>query len=467
MTLTSGMDMTRGPLLGKILLFSLPLMATNILQMMFNAADIIVVGQFAGYTSLAAVGSTAPTIYLFINLLIGFSIAVNVLVANYVGAGNKDREIFLTLHTAMTIGIFGGILFGLIGILVTPWVLEVMQTPGDVIGKAILYLRIYFVSTPFLMIYNYGTAALRAIGDTKRPLIFLVISGITNVILNLFFVIQLNMDVAGVGWATVISQVVSAFLTVRCLSHENGPWKLHPRYFCLDRRTLYELCRIGIPAGLQACMFSLSNVVIQGAINTFGSVIVAANSAAMNVENFLYIGLNAFHQAGMTFISQNLGAGKWERIKKIFLTCEALVISLGLLESAAVIFWAPDMIEIFNNDIHVIGIGADRLYRIATLQVIFGIADVLVGCIRGFGISTVPMVINLLGTCVFRLVWISRLSLPDDGIHLVYLSYPISWTIIVIALAIYWVYLYRRTEKTVMKKRELIKAKAVSAEKQG
>ncbi len=464
MASVSGMDMTHGPLLGKILSFSIPLMATNWLQMLFNAADVIVVGQFAGYTSLAAVGSTAPTIYLFINLLMGFSIAVNVLIANYVGAGSRDRDIFLTLHTAMTVGLVGGILFGLIGIAAAPWILEKMQTPGDVIAKATLYLRIYFVSAPFIMLYNYGTAALRAIGDTRRPLLFLVLSGIVNVILNLVFVILFHMDVAGVGWATVISQLASAGLTVRCLAREQGPWQFHWRRLCFDRHSFYELCRIGIPAGLQACMFSLSNVVIQGAINTFGSVIVAANSAAMNVENFLYIGLNAFHQASMTFISQNLGAGKWERIKKIFVECEAIVIVLGLLETGIVLLWAPQLIAIFNPDVYVIGIGADRLYRIATLQFIFGVADVLVGSIRGFGISVVPMLVNLFGTCVFRLVWIRYLSAPDCGIHLIYLSYPISWTIILVILAVYWAYLYHKTGRLIARKRSMLSGKEPSCQ---
>lgn len=436
------MDMTQGPLLKKILVFSLPLMVTNLLQMLFNAADVIVVGQFAGFTSLAAVGSTGPIIYLCTNLLIGFSVGVNVLVANYVGAGNKEQNIFLTLHTAVTLGLFGGILLGAVGFMAAPLILTAMATPPDVYGKTLLYLRIYFLGTPFVMLYNYGTAVLRAIGDTKRPMLFLIISGITNLVLNLFTVISLGWDVAGVGTATVVSQALSAVLVLGCLSRERGPWQYHWRCLIIDRRTLWDLARIGIPAGLQACMFSISNVVIQGAVNSYGSVVMAANSAGNNIGNFLYIAMNSFHQAALTFISQNRGAQKWDRIKKVAVTCLVCVFILGTVAAVLINIFAAPLIHIFNTDPRVVEAGVQQLHWNITLYAVFGLADVLVGCIRGFGITLAPMLINLLGTCAFRVLWILWIQVPSVPVTYVYASYPMSWTVILVILAAYWKYLY-------------------------
>ena len=437
------MDMTQGPLVGKILRFSLPLMVTNLLQMLFNAADVVVVGQFAGYDSLAAVGSTSSIICLFTNLLIGLGVGINVLIANFVGAGNRQKDIFLTLHTAITVGAVGGVVLGALGFVLTPWILRLVSTPADIFAKTVLYLRIYFLGSVFVMLYNYGTAVLRAIGDTRRPLIFLLISGLTNVVLNLYFVIGLGWDVAGVGVATVISQLLSAFLVLRCLSREKGAWRYHWKCFFVHRQSLYEICRIGIPAGIQACLFSLSNVAIQGAINAYGSIIVAANSAAANIENFLYIAINSFHQASMTFISQNLGAGKWARVKKVAATCLTLAFFLGLFEGLCMLLWSPQLMELFNGNPQVIAAGTVRLHWVGALYVIFGCADVLVGSIRGSGITMGPMLINLLGTCLFRLVWIWYIKAPAVPVEMVYLSYPISWVLILIALSFYWVYVYR------------------------
>lgn len=443
----SGIQMTEGPLLGKILLFSLPLMVTNLLQMLFNAADVVVVGQFAGYGSLAAVGSTSATVYLFTNLLIGLGVGVNVLVAHAVGAGHREKEISDVLHTSVTLGIFGGILLGAVGFGAAPWILQEMSTPADIYPKTLLYLRIYFVGTPFVMLYNYGTAVLRAIGDTRRPLVFLLISGLCNLFLNLYTVIVLHLDVAGVGIATVISQLLSAVLVLGCLSREQGPWQYHWKRLMVDKTALREISRIGIPAGLQACLFSLSNVVIQGALNAFGSVVVAANSAGANVENFLYIAMNSFHQASMTFISQNLGAGKWDRVKKVAKTCLSLTVLLGIAEWFCMEFWSPDLIRLFNGDAAVVKEGVNRLHWVGRWYVLFGCADVFIGSIRGFGITWAPMLINLLGTCAFRLLWIGVLDIPKCGVEMVYLSYPLSWILILIVLAGYWALLLRRYGK--------------------
>lgn len=438
------LDMTHGPLLGKILLFSVPVMLTSLLQVAFNAADVIVVGQFAGYSSLAAVGSSTSTIFLFINMLVGISVGVNVLIANYVGAGDKDREISHALHTAMTVALVGGLIMGSVAIIFIPYVLHWMSTPPDVYDKALLYMRIYFSGTLFLMAYNYGTAALRAIGDTERPLFFLIISGVTNVVLNLIFVIFLKLDVAGVALATIISEALSAFLVLRCLSKETGPWRFDVRRLAIHRNALYDLCRIGVPAGIQACLFSLSNVVIQGAINTYGSLVVAACGAAANIENVMYILMNAFHQASMTFVGQNLGAGKWERVKRVVTICVSLVTCVGIMEAIAARLWAPEMIGLFNSNPDVIAYGVERLLWVTAPYFVFGIADVLVGSIRGFGISVAPMVVNLFATCVFRLGWIAYLGAPNCPFSLVYLSWPISWVILLTVLSSYWFYLYHK-----------------------
>ena len=440
---TSSLDMVRGPLLGKIIRFSLPLMLTNLLQMLFNAADVVVVGRFAGYASMAAVGSTSSTVYLLTNLLMGLGIGVNVLVAQYAGRGGRDREISRILHTAMTLGTVGGILLALGGFLASGWILEWMRTPIDIFAQTRLYLQIYFLGTPFVLQYNYGTAVLRAVGDTRRPLYFLLASGLLNLFLNLLFVIVLHWDVSGVGLATVLSQLVSAVLVLRCLARETGPLHYHWHWFLLDGKALKEIARIGIPAAVQAMLFSLSNVVIQGAINLFGSVVVAANSAGSSIENFLYVSMNAFHQAGMTFIGQNLGARKWERVDRVIRICLGLTLVLGIGEGILIRNWAPELLSLFNQDPAVIRAGTVRLHWAAQWYVIFGLADILVGCIRGFGTSVGPMVINLLGTCAFRLWWIHHLALPQCGVEMVYLSYPISWILILIALTGYGIFLYK------------------------
>lgn len=447
MTSRSSMTMTSGPLLGKILWFSLPLMVTNLLQMLFNAADVVVVGQFAGFDSLAAVGSTSATVYLFTNLLIGLGVGVNVLVAHAVGAGEKGKTISAILHTAVTVGLFGGVIAGAIGVAAAPWILQQMATPTDIYAKTLLYLRIYFLGTPFVMLYNYGTAVLRAIGDTRRPLVFLLISGLCNLLLNLYTVVVLRWDVAGVGIATVISQLLSAVLVLGCLSREQGLWQYHWKRLIVDWPALQEMARIGVPAGLQACLFSLSNVVIQGALNAFGSVTVAANSAGANVENFLYIAMNSFHQASMTFISQNLGAGKWQRVKRVAKTCLGMTVVLGIGEWFCMEFFAPDLIQLFNGNAAVVAEGANRLRWVGRWYIIFGCADVLIGSIRGFGITWAPMLINLLGTCAFRLLWIGFLDIPKCGVEMVYLSNPLSWILILLILVGYWALLVRKYER--------------------
>ena len=440
----TSMDMTRGPLLGKILLFSLPLMASNVLQLLFNAADVVVVGRFAGHASLAAVGSTVSVIFLFINMLIGLSVGVNVVIARYLGMDGYGREISKTLHTAVLVALAGGIALGAAGIAAAGRVLDLISVPDDVRPLALVYMRLYFVGTPFNMLYNYGAAALRAKGDTRRPLLFLLISGVVNVVLNLIFVIPLQMNVAGVALATVTSQALSACLILRCLSRSGDALCFSWNRLCLDKRSLVDMARIGIPAGVQSCLFSLANVSIQSAINSYDSIIMAGSSASENIENFLYSSMNAFHHACQTFTSQNVGAGRYDRIPRIVGACLLCVFVLGVAQSALAVCFAHPLISIYNSEPAVIAAGAQRMAIIAAPYAVFGMADVLVGAIRGSGVPIAPVVINLLCTCAFRLLWIHFLDTGKVGVAWVYSAFPITWVLLFVALSVFWLFLWRR-----------------------
>lgn len=444
---TYAMDMVHGPLLKNILFFSLPLMASNFLQLLFNAVDVIVVGRFAGYGSLAAVGSTSSIVYLITNLLIGISVGVNVVVARYLGMGQHEKEISNAIHTSVLVALVGGTALGCVGLFLSRWMLTLVSTPADIFEKTLLYLRIYFVGSPFIMLYNYGAAALRASGDTRRPLLCLTISGIMNLILNLLFVIIFHMDVAGVGIATVLSQALSAGLVLRYLCCAENAFRFSWKNLRMDWAIFRHLAHIGIPAGLQSCMFSLSNVVIQGAINSYGSVVMAGCSAGTNIENFLYTSMNSFHHACQTFVSQNMGAGRYERIRPIVRICLISTLVLGIVQSGAVVWFAPELIGIYNSDPTVVAEGTIRLYIVATLYVVFGLADVLMGAIRGYGYPIAPVIINLLGTCVFRIIWIGLLDTSKCGVEWIYASYPLTWFIILVALTIFWVWLRRKNQE--------------------
>lgn len=443
------MDMTSGPILGKILLFAIPLMASNVLQILFNSMDIVVVGRYAGYNSLAAVGSTASIVNLFTNLLIGFSVGVNVIVARYFGQGSHEREISQVVHTAVLLAIVGGAALGVVGITAAPWMLRMMDTPEETFYLTLLYLRIYFIGTPAVMLYNYGAAALRAQGDTQRPLAYLTASGVLNLILNLIFVICFHMDVAGVALATIISQSLSALLVVRCLCRTEGALHLSLRELRMDRKSLKSIAYVGIPAGFQGCLFSLSNVVIQGAVNSYGSIVMAGSSAAYNIENFIYVSMNAFHNACQTFISQNVGAGRYERISPILRRCLACQMTLGAAMCAFALVFDRQLIGIYNSDPAVIDAGCQRLTILVTIYIIFGMADVLTGAIRGYGVPIAPVIINLLGTCVFRVLWINLLDTSTMSVAYVYASYPMSWSITFVALSVCWLWLRHREKKRI------------------
>lgn len=434
----NSIDMVTGPLLKNLLLFSLPLMATNILQLLFNAADVVVVGRYASYASLAAVGSTTSIVNLVVNLLIGISVGVNVLIARYLGAGDRSNEI------SAAVALIGGIVLGGIGCMAAEWILRAVSTPEDIFNLALTYLYIYFAGTPAIMLYNYGAAALRARGDTRRPLIFLTISGVVNVALNLFFVIACRMDVAGVALATVISEALSALLILTCLTHADDELHFSWRQLRIDRRSLIQMFKIGIPAGIQSCLFSLSNVAIQGAINAYGSVVIAGCSAASSIEGFIYVAMNSFHQAAQTFMSQNIGAGKYERIRGILKRCILCTVVTGAVLSALSLLLNEPLLRIYNEDPLVIAAGGVHLYMVATLYFIFGIADVLIGAIRGCGSPVAPVVINLLCTCALRLLWVAVIDTSTMSVGLVYASYPTSWLLLLIVLTLCWHRLYRK-----------------------
>jgi len=422
------MDMCSGPLLPKLLAFALPLMASSVLQLLFNAADVIVVGKFAGDASLAAVTSTTSLINLLINLFMGLSIGTNVVVAQALGGGDTDR-VRRTVHTSIILSLVCGVGLGIFGIAMARILLELMSSPENVIGLSTLYLRIYFLGMPASLTYNFGSAILRADGDTRRPLNFLTIAGVINALLNLLFVIVFKLDVAGVALATVISQYISAFLVLRCLLEETGALHLNLRELSIDKQTFLAIIRVGLPAGFQGVVFSLSNVVIQSSINSFGDIVMAGSGASANVEGFVYVGMNAFYQTCLTFTSQNYGAGKLRRVDQVLLWCQALVVLVGLLLGNLAYFFGKSLLGIYSNTADVVAQGLIRLKYIGVPYFVCGIMDVMVGSLRGLGWSVTPMVVSLLGACGLRLVWVATVFQIYHTPECLYLSYLVSWII--------------------------------------
>jgi len=441
-------DMCNGPILKKMLVFALPLMLSSILQLLFNAADIVVVGRFAGDESLAAVGSTSSLINLLTNLFIGLSVGSNVLVARYFGA-KKLEELKQTVHTSMTLSLIGGVALTIIGVAGAPVILTWMQSPPKVISLAIIYLRVYFIGMPATMVYNFGSSILRATGDTKRPLYYLTIAGVVNVVLNLIFVIVFRWGVFGVGIATVISQVISAALVVRCLLREQNAIRLDLRYLGINKGKLLQIMQIGLPAGFQGMLFSLSNVVIQSSVNTFGATIVAGNSAAANLEGFVYVGMNAFYQAAISFMGQNVGAGKYNRVNRILYSAQICVIVIGFALSTAIRGFAGPLLGLYTDSPAVVAAGTARLNIICVTYFLCGMMDVMVGALRGLGYSIAPMIVSLLGACAFRLVWIATIFQVErfHVIETVYYSYPISWALTFAAHLVIFIIVRNRLKK--------------------
>ncbi len=422
------MDMCNGPLLSKILLYAVPLIASGILQLLFNAADMVVAGRFAGNVALGAVGSTSSLINLLINLFIGMSVGTNVLVAHFYGA-NRKEELGQTVHTSIALSLISGVILGIAGFCLAGPLLSLMGTPDDILPHAVIYMQIYFIGVPGMLLYNFGSAILRAVGDTKRPLYYLLFAGVINVLLNLFFVIVLQIGVAGVALATILSQFVSAALVIRCLIKEEGAYHLDIRSIRLYPDKMIRILRVGLPAGFQGAMFSISNVLIQSSVNSFGSIAVAGNTAALNLEGFVFNAMNAFHQTALSFTSQNMGANKLDRVKKIMWTCLGCVTILGMGMGFAGLYFANGLLSIYSTDAQVVAYGYQRLLIIMSTYFLCGIMDVMVGSIRGMGYSIMPMMVSLLGVCGLRVVWIFTVFTFSKSLQVLYISYPVTWTV--------------------------------------
>ena len=441
-------DMCSGAILPKMLQFALPLMLSSVLQLLFNAADIIVVGRFAGDNSLAAVGSNTSLINLLVNLFIGLSVGANILAARFYGSGDRTG-LRQTVHTAMMLGLVSGCVLAVVGALGARTVLTWMQCPPEVLDLAALYLRIYFLGMPATMLYNFGAALLRAVGDTRRPLYYLFIAGVVNVALNLFFVIVCQLDVAGVALATVISQCISAFLVVRCMMREQGGVHLELRELRFWPVRLRQILQVGLPAGFQGILFALSNVVIQSSVNLFGNTVMAGNAASSNIEGFVYVSMNAFYQANISFTSQNLGAGRIERIRPILLWAQGCTAVTGLALGGLVALFGQRLLGIYSESPDVIAAGMNRLVIICMAYFLCGMMDTMVGSLRGIGYSVMPMLVSLMGVCALRLVWIATIfQMP--AFHTpagIYWSYPVSWAITFLTHLICFVLAYRRLKR--------------------
>ncbi|MDD6033366.1 MAG: MATE family efflux transporter [Oscillospiraceae bacterium] len=440
-------DMCSGPLLPKILRFSLPLMLSGMLQLLFNAADMVVVGRFSGSEALAAVGSTGSLVNLLINVFMGLSIGTNVLVARFYGARDAGN-VSETVHTSVLLSLVCGVFLIFVGFFVAPPLLELMGTPEDVLSQAVLYIRIYFAGMPVIMLYNFGSAVLRALGDTRRPLYFLVIAGVANVLMNLFFVIVLKMGVAGVALATVLAQAISAGLVTLCLIRSDGIYRLQLKKLKIHKEKLLAMMQIGLPAGLQGAIFSISNVLIQSSINSFGSVAMAGNTASSNIEGFVYTAMNSLYQANLSFTSQNMGAKKYSRINRIALICVGIVTVVGLVLGVGATLVGRSLLGIYSSDPAVIEYGIARMRIIATLYFLCGIMDCMVGSMRGLGYSILPMIVSLTGACGLRILWILTVFAAHRSLFVLYLSYPVSWTITALAHVVCFLIVRRRIPKT-------------------
>lgn len=441
------MDMCSGPIFSKIVTFAIPLILSGILQLLFNAADIIVVGRFAGSESLAAVGSTSALINLLVNVFIGLSIGVNVLVARFFG-GHNHKDLEETVHTAMLLAAISGVILIAVGVALAGPLLELMGTPENVLPLSVLYMRIFFVGMPATLVYNFGSAILRGIGDTKRPLYFLLTAGVINVVLNLIFVIRFSMGVAGVALATVISQCVSAALIVQCLMRSDGGYRVDLKRLRIVKPKLKAIVKIGLPAGLQGAIFSISNVLIQSSVNSFGAVAMAGNTAAANIEGFIYTSMNAVYQTALSFTSQNYGAKQYKRMTKILLYCLGLVTLVGVVMGNGAVLVGEKLLGVYSSDPEVIKYGMYRLVIIGSTYFVCGWMDTMVGGLRGMGYSVVPMLVSLTGACAFRVIWLFTVFAMNRSLEVLYWSYPVSWGITVAAHVVTYVVIRRKMAKS-------------------
>ena len=443
MTLKKGkfeIDMCNGSIMDKLISFALPLMASSILQLMFNAVDIIVVGRFSGRQALAAVGSTTALINIFTNLFIGISLGANVLAAGYFASGKK-KEMSEAVHTAIGFALISGICMAFVGVAASHLALQMMDTPADVIGQSTTYMRIYFMGMPFFMLYNYGAAVLRAVGDTKRPLLFLIVAGAANVGLDLLLVIVIPLDVAGVAIGTVASQVVCCILVLWCLHRTESSYQL--RFSRLSVKWIYlkRIFQVGVPAGIQSTVINFSNAMLQSSVNSFGATAMAGYTATNNILGFLYVAVNAITQACMSFTSQNYSVGKQKRMDRVFLDCVILSVAVGGVLGIGAYMFGPQLLRIYTSDGNVIQCGMEILSITTILYCLCGIMDLIPGAMRGMGHSAVPMVLSVIGTVGTRIVWIYGFFPHHRSLYFLFISYPGSWvfTIIMQAVCFYFV----------------------------
>ena len=444
---SSEIDMCSGPLVGNLLRFSLPLMASGILQLLFNAADIIVLGQFASSSAMAAVGATSSLNSLMVNLFLGLSIGCSVVMAHSYGAQDW-RRVQDTVHTAILLALFCGAALILLGLPLLPVLLGWMDTPADLMDQSVLYMRIVFLGMPAMMAYDFGAGILRAIGDTRRPLFFLTAAGITNACLNVFFVLVFHMDVAGVALATSISQYLSAGLILRCLARPGTRYQLHPRQLRLHKATLLQILRVGLPAGIQSVVFSVSNVLIQSSINSFGTLAVAGSTAAANIENFVYTAMESVYQAALNFTSQNIGAGKKERVPLILRDCLLLVAVIGAILGGLAVLFGRQLLSIYTSDPQVLPYGIDRIHVVCLTYLLCGLMDVACGVVRGMGAAVTPTVVSLTGACGLRIVWIFTMFGSMHSLFVLYLSYPVTWIVTFTMHMVCFVWFYRRLRQS-------------------
>ena len=436
-------DMCNGTIMDKLISFSLPLMLSSILQLMFNAVDIIVVGRFSSSRALAAVGSTTALINIFTNLFIGISLGANVLAARYFAAG-RDREMSEAVHTAITLALISGVVMAFIGAGMSGTALDLMDTPGDVIGLSAVYMRIYFMGMPFFMLYNYGAAVLRAVGDTKRPLLFLIAAGMANVVLDLLLVIVIPLGVAGVAIGTVVSQMISCILVLRCLYRSEGSYQLRFSKLMLRWVYLKRIFQVGIPAGIQSTVINFSNALLQSSVNSFGSTAMAGYTAANNILGFLYVSVNAVTQACMSFTSQNYSVGKQKRMDRVLLDCILLSTGVAAVLGIGAYVFGSQILRIYTAEQDVIQCGLEILSITTVPYFLCGIMDLIPGALRGMGHSAVPMVLSVIGTVGTRIVWIYMFFPRNRSLHFLFISYPGSWIITIAMQAVCFWFVRRR-----------------------
>lgn len=444
----TSVDMLNGPIFKGIVVFAVPVMVTSILQLLFNATDLIVIGQFCGSHCVAAIGATNSLVALIVNFFIGLANGVGIVVAQNYGAGNV-KNVEKAVHTTIPVAILSGLLITVIGMFFAEDMLELMETPDDIIELSALYLQIYFAGIVLRMLYNFCAAILRAVGDTKSPMLYLTLGGALNVVFNLFFVLAFNMDVDGVAYGTLISEAVSALLVLRALIKRTDCVHFDFKKMRLDGKIIGKIFGIGIPAGIQSCMFSISNVIIQSSVNSFGSTAVSGNAAASSIGNFVASVTSSYQHTASNFIGQNIGAKKFDRARKITYACLICMSISGFAAGGVAAIFSRQLLSIYITDSpESIKYGMMKLLIVTMPYFLCGLMEVITGVLRGMGISTVPMIISVMCVCVFRVVWVCTIfTVPQyHTLKMLYISYPVSWIIAFVAEYIAYVIAMRKKE---------------------